>query len=1007
MGSGERLAARGTLTERCGMTPERWARIKEVFNAALERDEGKRADFVATTCGPDAELRRELERLLREHSLTPDLESPVKPQDLVGRTVSHYHILEKLGQGGMGEVYKAEDTRLGRQVALKFLPEELAKDRQTLERFKLEARAASALNHPNICTIYDIDQHDGQPFIAMELLEGQTLKQRIGVAAVHEPSLPVDQLLDLGIQMADALEAAHAKGIIHRDIKPANIFVIPRGASVQAKIVDFGLAKLTRSTAVPAGATGEMPVLQGALTASTETDSLSSPGMVMGTVAYMSPEQARGEDVDARTDLFSFGAVLYEMATGERAFPGTATAVVFNAILSGAPGSAFGLSPHLPRELERIIGKAMEKERDLRYQTASELRADLTRLKHDREAGRAAVGPVEAVRELLLPTVRWPLVPAGILAVAVVGLSIVWFATHRAPPPPPQLTERRLTANPSENPVTQGAISPDGKYLAYGDRGGLHLKLIQTGETIAIPQPEGPAPDRAAWWPNGWFPDSTRFVVAGIAPDQRPSAWIVSVMAGAPRKLRDDADPWSVSPDGALIAFGSGASFFRFREIWVMGAHGEQPHRLISGSEDDGFFWTAWSPDGRRIAYARFHRTPERLECSIESRELKGGQPTLILSDPRLCVGNTKFLWFPNGRLIYTMLEPEPRQGDNNLWEIRVDTSTGRPESAPRRLTNWFGATAQHLSGTQDGKQLAISRGSKQADVYVAELAAGGHRLKTARRLTLNESNDFPGRWMPDSKALLFVSDRNGRWDIFKQALDQTDAQRVVTGPDAKRDPVLSPDGSWILYLSSGTGQVGAGTPVRIMRVPTSGGAPQLVMEGRGISSLACARSPTTLCALSEPSPDLKQLVISALDPLNGRGKELTRISLWYPNNYYSWDISRDGSRLAFTQSSNREGRIRILSLAGGENREIDVKGWNYLRSLSWATDGKGLFVGRRPISGSTLLYVDLEGRSDVLWQQGELPGSPWTWGAPSPDGRHLAFVSYSADTNVWMLENF
>jgi len=218
---------------------------------------------------------------------------------------------------------------------------------------------------------------------------------------------------------------------------------------------------------------------------------------------------------------------------------------------------------------------------------------------------------------------------------------------------------------------------------------------------------------------------------------------------------------------------------------------------------------------------------------------------------------------------------------------------------------------------------------------------------------------------------------------------------------------VLSPDGSWILYLSSATRQVGAGTPVRIMRVPTSGGAPQLVLEGQGISSLACARSPTTLCAFSEPSRDLKQVVISALDPLNGRRKELARISLWYPNNYYSWDISRDGSRLAFTQSSNREGRIRTLLLAGGEDHEIDVKGWNYLRSLSWATDGKGLFVGRRPISGSTLLYVDLEGRSDVLWEHGELPGSPWTWGVPSPDGRHLAFVSYTADTNVWMLENF
>ena len=995
------------------MTPERWARIKEVFNAALERAKEERPGFVAAACGPDAELRRDLERLLREHSLTPDLESPVKPPDLAGRTVSHYNVLEKLGHGGMGVVYKAEDTKLGRLVALKFLPEELANDHKALERFKREARAASALNHPNICTIHDIDQHEGQPFIAMELLEGETLRERLGRRALRAPaegqSPPVqtDEVLDLAIQIADALEAAHAKGIVHRDIKPANSFLIPRGTSFQAKIADFGLAKLTHDTAVPDMPAGRTPVLQERSTSSIEPETLSGPGVVMGTVAYMSPEQERGEEVDARTDLFSFGAVLYEMATGKKAFPGTATAIVSKAILSRAPTSPMCPSPDLPQELERIVGKALEKNRDVRYQAASEIRADLTRLKRTTESGLAVVAPVEAVREPPVQKPRWPLFLAGILAVVVVGVSIAWFATHRAPPPAPPLTERWLTANPSENPVTQGAISPDGKYLAYGDRRGLHLKLIQTGETIAIPQPEEPAPERDAWWPNGWFPDSTRFIVAGVTPGQRATAWVVSVMGGAPRKLRDDADPWSVSPDGTLITFGAVPGFIRFREIWVMGAQGEEPRRVVSGSEDDGVFWTAWSPDGQRIAYARFHRTPDKTECSIESRDLKGGQPTVISSDPRLCAGTTKFLWYPTGRFIYTMLEPESRRGDNNLWEIRVDTRTGQAVSKPRRLTNWFGVTAQHLSGTQDGKQLVVSRGSKQADVYVAELEAGGRRLKKARRLTLNESNDFPGQWMPDSNAVFFVSDRNSTWDIFKQALDQGEAQPVVTGPDAKRNPVLSPDGSWILYMSSATGWAGVPAPVRIMRVPTSGGAPQLVLEGQGITGLACAQSPATLCAFSEPSPDQKQVVISTFDPMNGRGKELTRIDLRQPHNGYGWNLSRDGSRLAFTQSVDHDGRIRILSLGGGEAREIYVKGWNYLRSLSWAADGKGLFVARHPISGSTLLYVDLEGRSDVLWQQGELPGSPWTWGVPSPDGRHLAFVGYTADTNVWLLENF
>ena len=535
---------------------------------------------------------------------------------------------------------------------------------------------------------------------------------------------------------------------------------------------------------------------------------------------------------------------------------------------------------------------------------------------------------------------------------------------------------------------------------------GMHLKLIQTGETLNIPQPEGPAPDRAAWWPNGWFPDGTKFIAAGVEASQRPSAWVVSVMGGPPRKLRDDADPWAVSPDGTLIAFGTGLSFTRSREIWVMGAQGEEPRRLVSGSEDDGFFSTAWSPDGQRVAYARFHRARDRRECSIETRDLKGSQPTLILSDPRLCHSTIKFLWYAGGRFIYTMLEPEPKQEEKNLWEIRVDTRTGQALSKPRRLTNWAEVVLLGLSGTSDGKQLAVSKTTEEADVYVGELEASGHGLKQPRRLTLDEHNDYPGAWMPDNKAVLFWSDRNGTWDIFKQALDQEAAELVVTGPDYKEKPVLSPDGSWILYLSSATAQVNVTTPVRIMRVPTSDGPPQSVLEGRGISGLACARSPAALCVFSESSPDRKQLIFSAFDPSQEGRRELTRVNLKQPVTGYGWDLSLDGSHLAFAQSDERAGRIQILPLAGGETRQVIVKGWNLLWAIDWASDGKGLFVSGRPTSGNMLLYVDLEGRASVLWEQ-KLPGRRMTWSTPSPDGRYLALVGYTTDSNVWMLENF
>jgi eukaryotic-like serine/threonine-protein kinase len=716
---------------------------------------------------------------------------------MIGQTISHYRILQKLGGGGMGVVYEAEDVTLGRRVALKFLPPELSSDAAALERFQREARAASALNHPNICTIHEIAQQDGQFFIVMELLVGKTLRDRI----MGRP-LPTDELVTLASGIADGLDAAHRKGIIHRDIKPANIFVTEHG---HAKILDFGLAKLAPGQSSSAASIGVAPTVMSEL-------HLTSPGMAIGTIAYMSPEQAAGDELDARTDLFSFGAVLYEMATGLPAFSGNTTAMVFDAILHKAPSAPARLNPNLPPELEQITNKAIEKDRKLRYQSASEVGVDLKRLRRQIESGGTGTIAVPTAKTAAtVPTDpaqptsrgRWLAIAAGALAVA--GILAYVFRPTLQPPSIKgftQLTHDGYQKNFGAQVST--IILTDGSRLYIQENAGGRFVVGQVsasgGDTVLM---QIPLPNVAL---NNISADKSELVVGsftGAEADQ--PLWAVPVLGGSPRRFGDISGGDGIwMPNGDLL-------IAHTNELIEIGKDG--PRKFASvGDQSSTIYWLRWRPDHRLLRFTVNDAHGNSIwevnaDGSNLHRWLPQGQP-----DGDVSLAN----WTADGKYFVYELR---RAGRIDLWAVR---ETGdllhKTSSAPVQLTAGP-LSFEAAQPSVDGKKIFAVGEQSRAELVRYDSKSG----QFVPFLGGISAGDV--RFSPNGQWVSYVSHPEG--NLWRCRADGTEKLQLTSQPTFVTEANWSPDSTQLAFST-----LSENNPAQLYLVPAAGGIPRLILTG-------------------------------------------------------------------------------------------------------------------------------------------------------------------------------
>jgi eukaryotic-like serine/threonine-protein kinase len=911
---------------------------------------------------------------------------------MIGQTISHYRIVEKVGGGGMGVVYKAEDVTLRRFVALKFLPDDVAQDSQALARFQREAQAASALNHPNICTIYEIGHQDGKPFIVMEFLDGLTLKHRIA----GKP-LETDVLLGLAIEIADALDAAHSEGIVHRDIKPANIFVTKRG---HAKILDFGLAKVTAVTHP-----SSQIVATYTQTGTLDGPHLTSPGTALGTVAYMSPEQVRGKELDPRTDMFSFGVLLYEMATGAMPFRGDTSGMIFEAVLNRAPVPAIRLNPDVPAELERIINRALEKDRDLRYQHASDMRAELQRLKRDTDSSRhiSAIGaegtsapgaivqptPTSGSTTMVAAAPQWPwwygaAAMAALIILAAVGVGL-YGLLHRAAPTPFQNFAITQVTNSSQAVVT--AISPDGKYvLTVMDEKGLNslwLRNVATGSDTQVVPPSATIPN-VAFSPDGNY-IFFRKAENAIASDF--NIYRAPVLGGAPKAVVRDVDSaFTFSPDGRRMAYiranNPETGKYRLLDADLDGSDEKVLHIAPMGSLAR---WVAWSPNGKQIAYPEVQ--PGDALGGINLFDLNTGKiQTLVFVDKSVW----EMTWSPSGDGLFVIYQQKgPNYSRRQIGYVALAEGQLRPIS---RDTNSYAT----LSLSADGKTLATvqqkvasnfyvlpGEGSTSADVR--PFVSGGEHIQffnwTADGSLLTSdltelvrrdaSGENPSQLVSDVAAgILSISPCGTQSIVFPWAFHSNsnsvgiwrvnaDGSNPIKLADERFDtfPVCSANSNWVYYWPG---------VKQLWRVPLDGSAkPEPIpgsgvegafLAGRGIGISPDGKTLAYVVGVTKPGGPASTARIALLDVATLHSPRMFDAN---PRISKGVQFTADGKSVAYPVKENGVDNVWVQPSDGTPGHQITHFTSEQILSFHWSPDGKKLGIVRGHTDSDVVLLQE------------------------------------------------